>query len=350
MIDKSTLDLWHRNYKHPYPRGGLRLYPAVSRRGESRQLTNVSDVLKFTQLQKDVFVNLFSEDQKASKTYDCIFLDIDDSDIKRSFRLLLAVTHKLERNGIKHYNITFSGSKGFHVYVPFELQFLSSYREAILGWLREIDLIKYVDVSAIEHNRVTRLIGTENMKSGRYCIYLGNEDVVDSLDLSDILEKAKGNVNVGELRLQFNDMRLLQKYDMEERHHTQHDDAMQSESKWFTKPEQYPECMQRLFHEANQGTALGHQERLEMGKFLMHVTGQDIDTVVKVYAKMSDYKEKVTRYQLQYIQQRDLKISRCDSMVEYGICPFATKAEAKQQCPFYPGINKFVQLERKSRQ
>ena len=235
------------------------------------------------------------------------------------------------------------------MYVPFELQFLSSYREAILGWLREINLIRYVDVSAIEHNRVTRLIGTMNMKSGLYCIYLGNEDVVDSLEMSEIMEAAKHNVNVGEMRLQFNDMRILQKYDMEERHHKPTDDAMHSESKWFAKSECYPECMQKLFHEANQGTALGHQERLELGKFLMHVSGNNIETVAKVYAKMSDYKEHVTKYQLEYIEQRDLRITNCDTTMDHGICPFTAKSEA-QQCPFYPGINKFIQLERKSRQ
>ena len=65
-------ELWHRQYKYPYPRGGLRLYPTLaSRRGE-QSLSSVDEVEEFTKLRKDVFLNLFSEDQKESKTYDCL--------------------------------------------------------------------------------------------------------------------------------------------------------------------------------------------------------------------------------------------------------------------------------------
>ena len=69
---------------------------------------------------------------------------------------------------------------------------------------------------------------------------------------------------------------------------------MMNKSKWFSKLEYYPECMQLLTTEAQRGTSLGHSERLEMGKFLLHVMGGDVDLVKPYYQLMPDYREEKT--------------------------------------------------------
>ena len=149
-----------------------------------------------------------------------------------------------------------------------------------MGWLRSIKVLKHVDASAIEHNRVTRLIGTVNMKSNLYCIYLGNEKSVSTWDLDTILKNAKANVSSGDVGVRFNDLAELKKYDMEARHiKTKRTTGWNTKSRLFAKPSHYPECMRVLLDEAMQGTSLGHAERVELGKFLLHVTGNNVSQV-----------------------------------------------------------------------
>ena len=109
-------------------------------------------------------------------------------------------------------------------------------------------------------------------------------------------------------------------------------------SEIFPRTEYYPPCMKRLVGAANKGIDLGHAERLEMGKFMMHVHAGDIDKVSPFYSKMSDFNEGITEYQLQYIKDTGQKMTRCDKLQDLGICEFE-REKMCTECPFYPSIN-----------
>ena len=354
MLDKSTFFIYDRNYKHPYPRGGLRLFPIVSRKGEAQMFNSIEEMQKFCYLEKDVFINLFSEDQKKSKSYDCMFLDIDSSDLQKSFVMLIKVLRKLYKVGkIIHYHVLFSGSKGFHVYVPFEDMFLSNYRSAVMGWLKHIGVLEYIDTSAIEPNRVTRVLGSINSKSNRRCVYIGTRSDEDEWELDDIIKYSESDFYTKMLPSKNfwwkNTILELKDFDRESKVYGKSDGIVEGvRSKIFAKPDYYPECMRNLFDEAMSGTDLGHFERLELGKFLLHVTGGNIDLVKKIYSKMSDYNESKTEYNLNYITRRKLKLFGCEKMMIEGICPFTSKIQAEKECPFYPSINKTITKERKN--
>lgn len=353
MLNDSIFLLYERNDKHPYPRGGLRLFPITDRKGDATSLTSRVEVSTFCWYDRDVFLNLFSDDQKKSKVYDCIFLDIDDKDLKKSLIILMAVLHKLNKNGIEHYNVIFSGSKGFHVYIPMEKIFLSNYREAVLGWLRSIDVLKHIDPSAIEPNRVTRVPSTMNSKSGMYCVPIGDENSEELMTFGKIMVLAKypeSAIRIRKITIKENKIPQLKDFDRSFRmkqEMTTDKILIGVKSRMFQKPIHYPECMKTLLDEAMGGTDLGHFERLELGKFLLHVTGGNIELVKKIYSKMSDYKEEKTTYNLNYIIRRNLKMLGCDKMIMEGICPFTSKLQAKKECPYYPSINKYISIERK---
>lgn len=328
--------------KHPYPRGGLRLFPVLQRNGGvcTESFKDFSEVEKFARFNRDVYVNLFSDDQKRSKEYDMLFLDIDNADLNKSFEYMKKVTDSLNNADVAPSLIMFSGSKGFHVYVRFPTTMLSSYRKAVTGWLKEIGVLEYVDVPAIEPNRVTRVPYSRNTKGG-YCIPISYDFIRNGMEfILDMSEKGVGGRNAYEEWLESNEElpEKLRAHDQTEVESEK--DAPFGDSGMFASVREYPPCMQRLYNEAKKGTDLGHHQRLELGKFLLHVSGGDVDGVADMYSKMSDYNDRVTRYQLQYIMDRGLKMNGCDTMMDQGMCVF-DKCSAKE-CPFYPTINRFL--------
>ena len=331
--------LYERHDKHPYPRSGLRLYPLTKRRGEGELLQDREEVQRFCSFGKDVFLNLFSEDQKKSKVYDCIFLDIDSESFRKSFTMLQAVVDKLRNVGVDRFHIVFSGAKGFHVYVPFKPLLLHNYRVAVLDWARSIGVLKLIDIKSVEPNRVSRIPTFENTKSGRICKYIGSDQCVDYLKLNDVLNQTE--VEMGEV--EYNVMPELRKYDKPNRESESMDYKI-GKSAAFSKERYYPDCMLDLLYEARAGTDLNHHSRLELGKFLLHVHGGDTKRVRKEYEKMSDYAPDKTQYQLDYIMRRELKSAGCDKLIDDEICPHMTKQGAQAKCPFYPSLNPYMKL------
>ncbi|KKL64425.1 hypothetical protein LCGC14_2165200, partial [marine sediment metagenome] len=77
-VQRLHIFLLYCRDKHPFPRGGLRLFPEIQRAGTETDpvLKSMEELEAFCKFNKDTFINLFSDDQKRSKTYDMIFLDI----------------------------------------------------------------------------------------------------------------------------------------------------------------------------------------------------------------------------------------------------------------------------------
>ena len=317
---KEIFMLYFRD-KHPIPRGMLRLYPELNRKGsvESESVEDILQMEAFLQFNIDVYINLFSDDQKRSKVYDMVFIDVDDSDNNIALEKKNKIVDTLNENGLRELYVFDSGSKGYHIYVPFESTLLSNFRAAVIGWLKSLGIDKLIDVSAIEPNRVTRVPYSINSKSGKECIPIqGFNQLIYNNGLGKIIKTfdKENRTSIVETK-----QRLKKKSDI------------------FSDEKYYPECMQILVNEAKQGTDLGHIERVEMGIFLMHVYGDDVKTCLEYYKKMSDYSEHVTGYQLNYISKQNLKSRQCDRLREEGICPFKSAEEAKEQCPFYPSLN-----------
>ena len=337
MNDNFVKYLYERG-RDPYPRTALRLYPQLKR----YDLESWEQFEKFIYLNKDIYCALFSKYQRTEREYDMIFLDIDSHEMHMSYLLLDIVRERLEASGIEHYLINFSGSKGFHVYVPFRPTRLVNFRNAVLEWIRDIGIQDYVDTSAIEPNRVTRIPYTINSKSGLYCVPVG--DRATKFTLESALERAKIGQGLNNIHVLMNeDLGFkLKTFDQVTSSSGVLGIVEGARSEMFANEKHYPQCMKRLVAMSKDGVPLNHDERLQMGIFLLHVYGGDVDQVAKYYELFDDYKEHTTKYQLNYAKKRKLKMMGCDNLTDVGIC-----CVEHSQCPFYDSINHFVTKERK---
>lgn len=338
-----VVELYERQ-REPYPRTGLRLYPSLKR----YELANKSALENFVYLNKDVYCGLFSNYQKVEREYDMLFLDIDSHDLHLSYFQLDIVRERLEQNGIKYYAMMFSGSKGFHVYVPFKPTRLVNFRNAVLGWLRHIEIMDFIDATAIEPNRVTRIPFTINSKSGLYCVPMGDQST--KFSLQQALTYAKEGWSQECSYIPNEDLGFtLKTFDSEATLGVGSGVIEGTTSKIFATENTYPPCMQRLVTMANDingetghSVPLNHDERLQMAIFLLHVFGGDIDKVAKYYENFDDYRESVTKYQIGYAKKRKLKMMSCDNLTDVGVC-----CVSHDVCPFYPSINHLIDAERK---
>lgn len=332
MISDSFFQYYIERGRDPYPRGYLRLYP-----DQKRLLANSrKDLESALFISKDLFINIFSEFQRRERDYDMVVLDIDDESIENAFFKLQYILEKL--NGLK-YRVVFSGSKGFHVYIPFENTRLNNYRHAVMKWLESIKVLKYVDNKILEPNRVIRVPDTVNTKSKMNCYVIGDEQNVKDLDLDTIVFAAKNgyashfytfdyNVGLGMKIATFDNTALPEGKTL-----------VHSTDTVFKDFKFYPPCMQRLVSLAKDNVDINHNERTELAKFLI-LNGHKDEEIKEYYTGLSDYKEGVTLYQIAYLRDRGLRMSGCDKMTDMGIC-----CKDHSQCPFYPSINKFINLK-----
>ena len=107
---KAITQLYLRD-KHCWPRGAFRQYPIKDRRGSTKSapLKAKSALNEFLRWNKDVYLSVFSDDQKRSKMYDLVFLDIDGSSLATAYDTLRYVLRRLEDRGINEYDVLFFG-------------------------------------------------------------------------------------------------------------------------------------------------------------------------------------------------------------------------------------------------
>lgn len=326
---KAINDLYLTD-KHPWPRGALRLKPTIDRRLD-KPIEDMRDLEKFGKLNKDVYLNIFSDDQIRSKEYDKIFIDIDDPIPDYARMKLLSVGNALNEKGLK-YTVLRSGGKGYHIYIFFKSVWISNYRECCLKMMSVLGLTDLVDLAVFEPKRVSRIPYSYH-SDGKQCIPLGN-------DVFEIDQEAKLVVEVNP-----NFHSIFKTFDTPDRRYTMGKIIEGRESELFSDNQYYPECMSMLVADAEEGVDLGHVERVELGKFLLHVYGGDVDKVAKHYTQMSDYRERKTKYQLEHLKKGQYKMMNCKSMLTNGLCPI----EEQSECPFSPTLNAFLKHERENK-
>lgn len=322
------------------PRGAMRMQPVMDRRGtdDKESLDSFVALMKFCKFNKDVYINLFSDWQKHNRVYDILFFDIDNEDLVESQHNTLQIILALRRIGIKHYNVYFSGSKGFHVYVRFEPTYLNSYRTAVMGFLRKYNLSKYVDIATVEPNRLTRVPYSINGKSGLRCVPV--QDLIN-VEMDDLIIFAGTDKVVEEKVAVVNDGlgALLKELDSDV---VDSDNSYQYTKNMFLDEEHYPDCMKELTQQAMDGEHLNHTERLELAKFLVAAYDGNLEVVEKYFKAQENYSSSKTMYHLRYVANRNLKMMKCEGLLDCGICPYKDAQEQKSKCPFYPTVNHFL--------
>lgn len=83
--------------------------------------------------------------------------------------------------------------------------------------------------------------------------------------------------------------------------------------------ENYPPCIRRLLEELSMNVNLPHSARVALAIYLIKA-GMPTDKIVEVFRGAPDFSEKTTRYQVEYLKQKNYSMPSCATMDSYGIC------------------------------
>jgi DNA primase large subunit len=87
----------------------------------------------------------------------------------------------------------------------------------------------------------------------------------------------------------------------------------------------YPPCIKRLYDALLAGRHLSHVGRFTLTSFLLNV-GVDSEELIRVYTSVSDFDERLTRYQTEHIAGKKGSGTKylppnCDTLKTHGLCP-----------------------------
>ena len=82
---------------------------------------------------------------------------------------------------------------------------------------------------------------------------------------------------------------------------------------------EFPPCIEKLVAKAKRGENMSHHERFTLASYLLKV-GWTPDQVVDLFRNAPDFKEKVTKYQVEHIAKRGYLPPNCSTLRAWGIC------------------------------
>lgn len=105
-------------------------------------------------------------------------------------------------------------------------------------------------------------------------------------------------------------------------------DQIQTESFGELDLDSLPPCMKHILGMIQTGVNAPHSARFAITSFL-HTVGQDSEAIIKLFSKAPDFKEEMTRYQVEHITGKsgstEYTPPGCQAMKTYGICYNADK-------------------------
>ncbi len=78
-------------------------------------------------------------------------------------------------------------------------------------------------------------------------------------------------------------------------------------------------CMKELLNRLRRHENLSHYARWSLAVYLIN-RGVSVDDIVKLYSALPDYKEEITRYQVEHIKKKAYTTPSCLKMKTYGLC------------------------------
>lgn len=92
------------------------------------------------------------------------------------------------------------------------------------------------------------------------------------------------------------------------------------------KKSEYPPCISSLIERATNGQHLSHVERFTLVTYLLH-QNVEIDSIVDLFSKVSDFKEELTRYQIENLAGQKSGVNKpyitynCSTLQTHNVCP-----------------------------
>lgn len=146
--------------------------------GEHFNRVNVANLNELCQtvwgnLDKNVYVSVYSESMIKDGYVNCIFFDLDDSnDLEKPYNEMLNIVSFFQSNFNYVPRVNFSGKKGAHIYVDIPPVKLNDIRMSLRRLYKNLfSGYKTLDTSVIgDKRRVSRLPYTIHRETKRYCV------------------------------------------------------------------------------------------------------------------------------------------------------------------------------------
>lgn len=283
-------------------------------------IENDDDIKKFITLyngKKNIYQSVYSYRDMpiAPNAYiDKVFLDFDYDEDFKFYDDVRKVAKYLYDLGVKFY-IRFSG-RGFHIFILTKDEDLKQPKLAIKKWVRELHrrTNTHSDPAVVgDTRRVSRILGTINLKTGLYCIPISYQQICD-LTYNDICHMAK-KYDGSKDYITGQDLISLVPFD--EEIIVVKEEVSFDNINFSTK---FPPCINYLLSVSD----LGYHERRELIIYLRD-DGYTEDEVTQILEEHLSH-EKFTHciedeHQVSYLFGReDILFSNCDSQKCNGVC------------------------------
>ncbi|MEM2197053.1 MAG: hypothetical protein QW290_08235 [Sulfolobales archaeon] len=255
------------------------------------------------------------EPDSSYMLYDRLSFDFDSSNPEEAVEAAVSFYNILNsRYGVAPI-VFLSGFKGAHVVVP--LGKPTSWDGYQLLWDHFYRLIpkehrQLVDVNMKQWNRLDRVPYTYNIRNGERALakIIYPEGVTpQSFDWGRLTGLDPGSITI-------------YKIEMPKLHKPTKPHNIGRNYNYVK--EVLAPCMLKILEDCRKGINLSHNARVALAAYMLNV-GYSVDEVVEVFRTQPDFKEKITRYQVNYIASYDgegkpLLPYSCAKMREMGLC------------------------------
>jgi len=122
--------------------------------------------------------------------------------------------------------------------------------------------------------------------------------------------------------------------------------------------EAFPPCLKSIIAKIQSGVNIPHQARFFLVTFL-HKIGMSNDEIIRVFSTAPDFKESMTRYQVEHItgeiSSKEYEVPKCATLQAYGLCvkdiveePLCKKSWMNHPLVFYRTRKEWLSKRKKS--
>jgi len=288
--------------------------------------------LRHNFISTDCFISEYTRTQLEQGVVDCIFMEVDGSDIEDGKLRASAVQKSLWDLGYE-YRYFFSGSRGFHFHIAFPPVQLKYPKRALMQFLRRFP-VELMDSHVLGNlAQLVRVPVTKNQKSGLFVVELPSSMDAKKISTSQLFSMAiSPKSGFGPYPVVSNDGISDELFEVDKDVRAKPLMAVVTNHKVLG--DVFPPCIISSLETLRRTGGLSHPQRLNLGAFLVWsgYSDPEINEVFRLHAK--DYVERKSVGQIRKIRQGKLQCYSCGSFRRRGFCPVEKTAE----CAFFPRI------------
>ena len=279
------------------------------------------DIKKFIKIyngKKNIYLSVYKYKDFPSAVNACVdkvFLDFDYDEDLKFYDDVRKVADYLKQMDYMFY-IRFSG-RGFHIFVLMEKEELKQPKVAIRKFVNDVHQRTGTksDMSVVgDLRRVSRALGTKNLKTRLYCIPITYEQL-KTLSYEDVCKIGKryngdcDHIN-GYTKLS------LRPFDKQKKFYKSHNVSLSN----VTVSTEFPPCINNLLQQSD----LGYHERRELIIYLRDdgYLEEEIESMLEKTLSLEKFTHCIEEeHQLEYLMNRDdILFSSCPTQKANGIC------------------------------